>query len=490
MENHAKPRIKSVKFNVVMNTILTLSGFIFPLITFPYVSRILLPAGTGKVDFATSVISYFSLFATLGVPTYGIRACAKVRDNKEELSKVVQEILIINLILTVIVYVVYFGAVFTIDRLRNDKYLFLIMGISIVFNVISVEWLYKGLEQYSYITIRSIIFKFVALILMFLFVHKKQDYILYGAITIVASVGSGILNFINLRKYIYLHPIRPYDFKRHFKPIIIFFAMSVATTIYTNLDKVMLGFMTTDAEVGYYGAAVKIKMILATIVTSLGPVLLPRATYYIENGKINKFIDVARKSIKFVWVLSIPVTVYFMIYARESIILLSGDAYVGSIIPMQIIMPTVVFIGLTNAIGIQVLVPLGKEKYVFYSEIVGAIVNLIINAIFIPAYGASGAAIGTVIAELSVLIIQLWTIKNSELRLFKKQFLWKTIVATIISALLSAFWKGLSDNLFIKLIISSCTFFVIYYLIMYFLKDTLVRDITKEIWGKIKKDNV
>lgn len=490
MENHAKPRIKSVKFNVVMNTILTLSGFIFPLITFPYVSRILLPAGTGKVDFATSVISYFSLFATLGVPTYGIRACAKVRDNKEELSKVVQEILIINLILTVIVYVVYFGAVFTIDRLRNDKYLFLIMGISIVFNVISVEWLYKGLEQYSYITIRSIIFKFVALILMFLFVHKKQDYILYGAITIVASVGSGILNFINLRKYIYLHPLRPYDFKRHFKPIIIFFAMSVATTIYTNLDKVMLGFMTTDAEVGYYGAAVKIKMILATIVTSLGPVLLPRATYYIENGKINKFIDVARKSIKFVWVLSIPVTVYFMIYARESIILLSGDAYVGSIIPMQIIMPTVVFIGLTNAIGIQVLVPLGKEKYVFYSEIVGAIVNLIINAIFIPAYGASGAAIGTVIAELSVLIIQLWTIKNSELRLFKKQFLWKTIVATIISALLSAFWKGLSDNLFIKLIISSCTFFVIYYLIMYFLKDTLVRDITKEIWGKIKKDNV
>ena len=319
--NKTTQKIRSVKFNLIMNAILTLSGFIFPLITFPYVSRILLPEGTGKVDFATSVISYFSLFATLGVPTYGIRACAKVRDNKTELSRVVQELLIINLSLTLVVYIMYIWAVINVDRMNSDKTLFIVMGSSILFTTLGVEWMYKGLEQYSYITIRSVLFKFAALILMFLFVHRKEDYIIYGGITIFAGVGSNFLNFINLKKYIYLRPVRLYDFKRHVKPVIIFFAMSVATTIYTNLDKVMLGFMTTDIEVGYYGAAVKIKMILATIVSSLGPVLLPRATYYIEHDKTKEFKEIVKKSIRFVWVLSVPVTTYFILFSKESILL-------------------------------------------------------------------------------------------------------------------------------------------------------------------------
>ena len=193
--NKTAQKIRSVKFNLIMNAILTLSGFIFPLITFPYVSRILLPEGTGKVDFATSVISYFSLFATLGVPTYGIRACAKVRDNKTELSRVVQELLIINLSLTLVVYIMYIWAVINVDRMNSDKTLFIVMGSSILFTTLGVEWMYKGLEQYSYITIRSVLFKFAALILMFLFVHRKEDYIIYGGITIFAGVGSNFLNF-------------------------------------------------------------------------------------------------------------------------------------------------------------------------------------------------------------------------------------------------------------------------------------------------------
>lgn len=168
---------KSIKLNFIMNVILTMSSFIFPLITFPYVSRILLPEGTGKVSFATSLISYFSMFAQLGIPTYGIRACAKVRDDKEELTRTTQELVIINFVMSVISYTVLAVALMLVPRLREERALYIIVSLTIAFNVIGMEWMYKALEQYTYITIRSIIFKFVALIVMFVFVHQKSDYI-------------------------------------------------------------------------------------------------------------------------------------------------------------------------------------------------------------------------------------------------------------------------------------------------------------------------
>ena len=173
----------SLKKNFIMNAILTMSSFIFPLITFPYYSRILLPDGTGKVSFATSLISYFSLFAQLGIPTYGIRACAQVRDNREELSRVTQELLIINLITSALAYAALAVALLTVPRLQADRNLYLVISITILMNAIGMEWLYKGLEQYTYITARSILFKAIAVAAMFLLVHQKSDYVIYGGIS-------------------------------------------------------------------------------------------------------------------------------------------------------------------------------------------------------------------------------------------------------------------------------------------------------------------
>ena len=301
---------KSLKRNFIMNAILTMSQFIFPLITFPYVSRILLPEGTGKVSFATSIISYFAIFAQLGIPTYGIRACAKVRDNKEELSRTVQELFIINLIMSGIAYVALLGAIAVIPRLHQEKELILIVSLTILFNAIGMEWLYKALEQYTYITIRSIIFKFIALLAMFALIHQQSDYVIYGGISIFASSASNIFNFLHAHKYISLKPLGQYNFQRHLKAVVIFFAMSCATTIYTHLDTVMLGFMTSDVEVGYYNAAVKIKTILVSIVTSLGVVLLPRASYYVEHKMMKEFYHITQKAIKFVLLVATPMMVY------------------------------------------------------------------------------------------------------------------------------------------------------------------------------------
>lgn len=480
-------KIRSVKFNFVMNSILTLSNIIFPLITFPYVSRILLPAGTGKVSFATSVITYFAMFAQLGIPTYGIRACAQVRDDNEKLTRTVQEIFIINIFMSVFVYAAFFVALFNVPRFEQDKTLFILVSTTIIFNAIGMEWVYKGLEQYSYITIRSIIFKFIALVAMFFLVRAKSDYTIYGGITIFAGVGSNVLNFINIRKFISLKPVWHYDFKRHLKPITIFFAMSVATTVYTNLDNIMLGFMKSDVDVGYYNAAVKIKILLISFVTSLGAVLLPRASYYVDHGMQKQFKQITAKAIDFVLLMACPVTLYFIFFARESILFLSGGAYLGAVAPMQIIMPTVILIGLTNIMGIQILVPMGYEKIVLYSEITGAVVDLIINIILIPQLASAGAAIGTLAAEIAVFIVQFVALREIIAKVFKRINYPRIIVSLLLALGVSLPVKILGLHSFITLAISACLFFGIYIVLMNLLKEPLIMECEHQLISKYKR---
>lgn len=214
----------------------------FPLITFPYISRVLQADGVGKITFFTSVVTYFALFAQLGIPTYGIRACAKVRNDKEKLAKTVQEIFFINFAMSVVAYIALVIAYFSVDKFNEEGMLFLVLASTIAFNLIGMEWLYKSLEEYFYITIRSLVFKTIGICLMFLFVHDKSDYIIYGAITIFAASASSLLNFINIRKHVKFYKLRTdYNFKQHMKPILTFFALSCAAIIYTNLDAVMLG---------------------------------------------------------------------------------------------------------------------------------------------------------------------------------------------------------------------------------------------------------
>ena len=476
---------KSLTVNFIMNIILSMSAFIFPLITFPYVSRVLLPIGTGKVSFANSIIAYFALFAQLGIPTYGIRACAIVRDDKEKLTKTVQELLIINTIISVLVYIVFIIALFTVPKMRSDSTLFLITSTTIFFNVIGVEWLYKALEQYSYITIRSIIFKFIGLILMFILVKNSSDYVWYGFITIFAASASNIFNFINLHKYVSLKPVGNYNFKVHLKAVTIFFAMSCATTIYTNLDSVMIGFIKGATENGYYNAAVRIKSILVSIVTSLGAVLLPRASYYLENNYIDEFKKISKKAINFVILISIPMMIYFIMFAKESILFLAGDSYAKSIAPMQIIMPTLLFIGLSNIMGIQMLVPLGKEKYVLYSEIAGALIDLVLNALLIPRYGAAGAAVGTLVAEAVVWIVQFKYLKNDIIPIFKTIRYPLILLAAVISAAVAGFTKILDWHPFFILVVSAILYFGIYFLVLIIGKESLILELKDRFFGKV-----
>ena len=469
-----------------MNVILTMSSFIFPLITFPYVSRILLPVGTGKVSFATSVVNYFLLLAQLGIPTYGIRACAKVRDNEEELSKTVREIFLIGILMCATAYALFFIALFCVPRFQQERKLLIVTSATILFTTLGVEWFFKALEMYSYITLRSIIFKCIGLVAMFLLVHEQEDYVIYGAISIFASSASGILNFIYLHKLVNLKKRFKLNLKQHMKPILIFFAMSCATTVYLNMDTTMLGFMKTDADVGYYNAAVKIKNMLVSIVTSLGAVLLPRVTVYLEKNETEKFISLSKKAIRFAMFATLPMLTYFIVFAKQGVLLLSGEEYVNAIIPMQIMMPTLLFIGLTNIMGIQILVPMGKETRVLKSTMVGAVIDLFLNIILIPKYSVAGAAIGTVSAEFAVFIYQYFTDRSLFRKLFKGINPWKIILSTLL-AVPGAMWVLKLDlRNFISLLISCCCFAVVYIICLLILKEPFMQDIIEMVRNKGK----
>lgn len=476
---------RNVKVNVIMNALLTMSSFIFPLITFPYVSRILLPVGTGKVSFATSLVSYFTMISQLGIPTYGIRACAKVRDNKMELSRITHELLFINFTMSILSYLLLIAAIVFVPRLREERTLYVVVGSTIILTAIGMEWLYKALEQYTYITIRSIIFKFISLIAMFFLVQAKEDYVVYGGITIFASSASNILNFINAHKYIEFKYIGGYNLKRHLKPVSIFFAMSCATTIYTHLDTVMLGFMAGDEDVGYYNAAVRIKTILVSIVTSLGTVLLPRASYYIQHGLIDEFKRISAKALNFVFLIASPLMVYFVCFAKEGIFFLSGDAYFGSILPMQIIMPTLLFIGISNLTGIQILVPQGKEIIVLYSEILGAAVDILLNILLIPRFASAGAAVGTLVAEFVVVVFQYIQIRHDMKQAFDSIHYVRIIGCIVISSISACCIKLLNLNVFFTLILSACVYFLIYGLLLIYKREPLICELYEQIKNRI-----
>ncbi len=481
-------KIRSIKFNFIMNGILAASTIIFPLITFPYISRVLLVEGNGKVAFASSVINYFSMIASLGIPTYGIRACAKVRGDKEKLSHTVQELLIINIVTTAISLAAFLVSLAVIPEFYAEKELMLINAVSMILSTLGVTWLYNALEQYAYITVCSMAFKVLGIALMFLCVRGPEDYIVYGAVSVVAGSGSYLLNLINMRKYVSLKKTGKYDFRQHIKPILIFFTMSAAINVYTNLDIVMLQFMKGDAAVGYYNTAIKIKTILTTLLTSLGTVLLPRLSYYTQMGNEDAFRKTIGKAANFVVLAGVPLMIYFSMFAEECIVFLASEEFLRSTVSMIILMPTVLLIGLSNITGIQVLTPKNQEKKVLCSILWGAAIDFLLNLLLIPHYNEAGAAAATLAAELAVLVIQCIYLKALIPGIIREISLRKMLAAAALATAAGAAAKlNLDLNVFFVLVVSACVYFGVYGAALLITREKLVCEVTGAVIRCIKK---
>lgn len=472
--------MSNLRTNVILNYINTITSLLFPVITFPYASRILLPDGIGVVNFQLSVINYIVLFTSLGIPLYAVKEIAKFRDDIELRNKTTIEIIVLSLLLCVLGYIAVFLIGIFVPKINSNINLFYILSLTIFFTSIGVQWFYQGIEDFKFITIRAVIVRTLAATCLFVFVKDTSDLLIYATITIGITVGNNAINFIHLKKYIPISSILKYklNIQKHIKPTLHIFVLNLIISIYVNLNTIMLGFIDSDYSVGLYSAGNKIPHMILSLVTSMGVVLLPRCSNLVATKQYEEFRKVCDKSIRLVILVSFPAVIGLFFLAEPIIKILCGHAYLEAVPILYWTSPIVLFIGLTNVIGIQILYPLGKENIVIYSTVAGAIVNLILNIILIPALGAIGAGISTFAAEFAVLIIQVLVGKKYiPINFFEKHYL-LYLKASIILLSLLIFSPIYVINTYTRIIIFviSC---IAYFSYLYLKRDEMLLKITK-----------
>ncbi len=475
--------MSSLKTNVLLNYINTITGIVFPVITFPYASRILLPEGIGIVNFQLSIIGYIILFTSLGIPLYAVKEVAKYRDNIALRNKTTVEITILSLLLSLLGYVAIFLISKFIPQINENISLFYILSLTILFTSLGVNWFYQAIEDFKFITIRAVIIRTLAACCLFLFVKEKTDLVIYGVITVGSTVGNNLINFIHLRKFISLSTIRGLNLNifKHLKPALHIFVLNLITSIYVQLNTIMLGFIDGDYAVGIYTAGNKIPHIILSLVTSMGVVLLPRCSNLVATGNLKEFKSICSKSIRLVLALSLPITAGLILLADPIITIFCGEAFINAIPVVFWTAPVILFISLTNVLGIQILYPLGKENVVILSTLCGAIVNLFLNLILIPRFSAVGAGVSTFTAEFAVLAIQVVVGKKyTHVSILTKTNL-IYLIATILMTITITPIICLVNNDWLQLFLTIATGAIVYGLILISFKDDIILSILKYI---------
>lgn len=476
---------KSLKKNAVLNLIKTFMSLIFPLITFPYVSRILSPDGIGRINFVNNILSYFTMLALMGITTYGAREVATRRENQTELNKFFTEITIINIFSTLISFTIFLILVFTIPRFKVEQNLLLMGSISIFFTTFGIGWFFSGIEEYEYITIRTILFQIISILLLFLFVKTKNDLTRYFLIGILSSTGSNILNLFYSRKFVHLSFKQKLEIKKHLKPIIALFGIILITSVYNVLDTTMLGFLSTDEEIGYYTAATKINRIVLMVVSSISAVIFPRLSLYASKNQNDEFLTLTKKCFSIITGISLPCIFGLNILAEPITLRFCGNDFISCIPLMKLMNPIIMIVGLSNFIGAQVFIPLNKEKLTIISVSMGATINFILNFILIPKYQSFGAGIATLTAESTVFIFEfILSRKYVKFTIFNKEIIGYIINTLIMSIIVYFSNLYLPENNF-SFIISIILGMISYYIGLILLKNEFIVIINKYLLCKI-----
>lgn len=479
---------KSIKSNYIFNLINSISQLLFPLITFPYASRIMMADGIGQVQFFSSIISYISLFTCLGIPMYAIREIAKVRDDAVKMSTTTVEILLLHAMLTILGYVAVAVICMTVSDVQTDIPLFLILSATIFFTAIGCEWFYQGIEDFKYVAIRGLIVKVFSVILLFLLVKSKEDILLYGVYSVLGALGGNVFNFIRLRKFVNrriidfhnLHPLR------HLRPAIHIFVFNVITSIYLQLNTVLLGFLKDVAAVGYFTAATKLMYMTMSVSNSLGSVMMPRASNLIAENKMDEFRNVVQKSYDFIIAISIPLAIGLIFTSKSAVFLLSGDGFYPAILASQIVAVNIISIGISGVMGIQILYPMGKINIVILCTFLGAITNIIANVLLIPDYGHYGTAVAFALTEF-VVTFSMYLIgkKYIPIQLLKRQHLNYVISGVLMGVALLIIAEQNYSNI-VTLILMLLVGVLVYGICLMSLHDPISKMIIDTITSKIK----
>ena len=459
----------SLRGNVILSGIQRMFSIIFPLITFPYISRKLNVDTIGSVNYVQSIISYFVLIAGLGISNYAIREGAKLKDDKKKLEQFCAEIFTINMIATLFAYILFILIYILVPSMQEYTPMLFIYSLTIIGTTIGINWLYSIFEDYIYITIRTIIFQILSLILLFCFVKTDQDGVKYIGLITLSAVGSNILNFIHSKKYIDLRLTTKINLKKHIKPIMLLFASAIAVSIYINSDVTILGWLKGDYEVGIYSISVKFYNIIKQIIAAMIMVTLPRVSGYLGRNEIEKYTKTLAMLYDFLIAFAIPLVIGIIMVADLLVVIVAGEKYMESIIPLQILAVSLFFASLGILTNNAILLPNRYDKIQFIATILSAIINIVLNFILIPFLGVKAAALTTMISELIVFSMQIVSFKrNDKNNIFNSIF--KLKIKNIISILLGCVLiiieitliRHMSINIVTKLILNIVLSVIIY----------------------------
>lgn len=474
---------QSVKVNYILNLINTGTQMLFPLITFPYVCRVIEADGIGQINFFQSIISYISLFTCLGIPMYAIREIARDRSDVVQMNRTAMEILLLHSMLTLVGYAIVAILCLTVPQIQVNIPLFLILSLTIFFTAIGCEWFYQGIEDFKYITIRGLIIKTVSVVLLFIFVKSKTDLLYYGCYTVFGVLGGNIFNFFRLRKYIHRENIifSELHIKRHVKPVLKVFSFSVVTSIYLQLNTVLLGFLKNALAVGYFAAATKVMQMLLTMSACLGSVMMPRASHLIAENKEDEFNRLIQKSYDFTLAIALPMTIGLIFCAPSLITALCGVKFEHSILPSQIIAPIILMVAISNVFGIQVLFPKGKINIVTLCCGIGAVADLILNLCLIPFFSYIGTSIAYLGAEVAT-TVSMYFIGRKYIPIiyFKKSHLTYALGCVVMAFALYGL-SLLQLPTFTILLLQGCCGVLVYFIILCFCKDEMLVQILSKI---------
>lgn len=474
---------KSIKKNYIYNLIYQILTIIIPIITAPYLARVLGLSGTGVTSYTLSIVSYFIIFSSIGVSSYGQREIAMNRDDKNKCSKLFWELFLLKLFTSILSIV---GYIFVIVLSTKYNIIYLILSLNILASIFDISWFFQGFEEYKFISIRNIIIKSLFTICIFIFVKSKNDLNLYILLNGLSLLISSLSLWIKLPKMINKVNLKEIKIFSHLKNSLIYFLPQVATQIYTMLDKTMLGVITKgEIENGYYEQAYKIITMSLTVITSLNTVMSPRMSYLYKEKKHDEIKEKLFKSLQFTFFLGVPMMFGIACTSYGFVDWFFGSGYEKVKLLLVIFSPIVIIIALSGCLGGQYLTPCGKRLQSAGALWVGAIVNFILNLILIPKFQSIGAAISSVIAELIITILYFI--------LSKKYIDVKRILKTVYKYFLASIFMAmvvfvLFTNLkicIISTIVEIVVGLIVYVLMLILLKDNMIQYFVKMFKKKV-----
>ena len=462
---------QSIKKNIMLSTVYQVITLITPFITTPYISRVLGADGIGIYSFTMSIETYFAMFAALGTISYGTREISRARNNIELRSKVFWEIEILSIITTSISILIW--CVFVSF---SDKYqlYFLILTITLAANLLDISWLFTGLEQLKYIVYRNIIFRLLSIIALFLLVTEKSDIAMYIGINAISTFGGAASMWWSLPKFVHRVPFSSLQIKRHFRETLVYFIPTIATSVYTVLDKTLIGMITSDiAENGYYEQATKIIRMGQTLTFSaLNTVLGARISYLFKEKRYEEIHKRIYKSIDFI--LFMGCLLMFGIIGAADVFVpwFFGQGFEPVVLFMQVMSPIILIIGVSNCLGSHYYTPAGLRKISAKFIIAGACFNLVLNLILIPQYAGLGAIIASLAAELLISILYLRNCDGYLTIKVLKKYSWKKVVSGLIALAIAYMLQESADELWLILLMQSLSIVFVYCAMLIVLKDS------------------